>query len=429
MRELQTPAVSEELQSAVPLANDDTSQTDALKARILQQLEYYFGDVNLVQDTFLLNAIAADPNGWVPLETLIKFNRLRQLTADFNLIADSASRSTFLLEVSPDRHSIRRKVQLRPLHKPLNKTIYAKGFPVDCKNILDEVRRFFSPYGDVGYIKLRRDDAGRFKGSVFVDFEDEKTAEQVARLSLTYDDSPMTLMLKEEYIKMKVEEHTQKDGVEPAKRDQAAPVTQLHYLPEYDWTSSSPASTSTRFEPYPRDTGNRSHERTEDALVVFEGVGPLTLLEDIKAFFNSHDTVRYVEWSLHQPKGIVLFKFPFCASRLISKIGATAIDPGIGGALTTVRIPTQSEEDAFWDGFSRGRAHRSRDGQGGAGRGSGRGGARGNGRGNAWGNGRGNGRGGGRGSSRGHRPRGGDGSMRGGKVINGGPPKVTSATQ
>ena len=66
------------------------------------------------RDKFLKEQIKLD-EGWVPLETMIKFNRLNRLTTDFNVIVQALSKSKAkLMEVSADKTKIRRSPS-RPL--------------------------------------------------------------------------------------------------------------------------------------------------------------------------------------------------------------------------------------------------------------------------------------------------------------------------
>ena len=46
-------------------------------------MEYYFGNKNYYQDKFLLNhAKTAKKQGYIPISTLLTFNRLKALTLD-----------------------------------------------------------------------------------------------------------------------------------------------------------------------------------------------------------------------------------------------------------------------------------------------------------------------------------------------------------
>ncbi|KAI9012018.1 hypothetical protein CLU79DRAFT_722393 [Phycomyces nitens] len=77
---------------------------DTLKTYILQQIEYYFSIDNLCRDIFLRSQM--DAQGYVDLQLLANFNRVKGLTTDMALIRESIQSST-LLDVSSDK--IRRK--------------------------------------------------------------------------------------------------------------------------------------------------------------------------------------------------------------------------------------------------------------------------------------------------------------------------------
>ena len=51
-----------------------------LAHKIIRQLEFYFGDSNIVRDKFLLEEIQKNDEGWVPMEILLKFKRLASLS-------------------------------------------------------------------------------------------------------------------------------------------------------------------------------------------------------------------------------------------------------------------------------------------------------------------------------------------------------------
>ena len=88
--------------------NGDNEKMAALEAKICHQIEYYFGDFNLPWDKFLKEQIKLD-EGWVPLEIMIKFNRLNRWTTDFNVIVEALSKSKAeLMEISEDKTKIRR---------------------------------------------------------------------------------------------------------------------------------------------------------------------------------------------------------------------------------------------------------------------------------------------------------------------------------
>ena len=59
------------------------------KAATLKQIEFYFADANLPFDKFLFTLTRKDPEGWVPIETLASFKRMRPMREVLNTQAVS----------------------------------------------------------------------------------------------------------------------------------------------------------------------------------------------------------------------------------------------------------------------------------------------------------------------------------------------------
>ncbi|KAG2698284.1 hypothetical protein I3760_07G144200 [Carya illinoinensis] len=72
----------------------------SLSTLIVNQIEYYFSDENLVKDDFLRSNM--DDQGWVLISLIASFRRVKILTADINFILDSLKAST-LVEVQDDK--------------------------------------------------------------------------------------------------------------------------------------------------------------------------------------------------------------------------------------------------------------------------------------------------------------------------------------
>ncbi|KAI4316970.1 hypothetical protein L6164_024890 [Bauhinia variegata] len=67
---------------------------------ILNQIEYYFSDGNLVKDEFLRSNM--DEQGWVPITLIANFPRVKNLTSNIQLILDSLRTST-VVEMQGDK--------------------------------------------------------------------------------------------------------------------------------------------------------------------------------------------------------------------------------------------------------------------------------------------------------------------------------------
>ncbi|KAJ8762215.1 hypothetical protein K2173_007371 [Erythroxylum novogranatense] len=71
-----------------------------LQVMLVNQIEYYFSDANLVRDEFLKSNM--DEQGWVPITLIADFNRVKRMTVDLQLILESLRTST-VLEVEEDK--------------------------------------------------------------------------------------------------------------------------------------------------------------------------------------------------------------------------------------------------------------------------------------------------------------------------------------
>lgn len=201
---------------------DQENKTDEINnktKKIRKQVEYYFSDVNLLRDKFMQEELKND-EGWIPIQTLLKFNRLLTLTNDDATVA-SAVESSDLLEVFEDKSKIRR-VLSKPIPKLndefkreiMKRTAYVKNFPLDEK--LDNILAFFENF-DVENIIMRnkhekKPKGYKFKGSCFITFPTvEKCKEFVELEKLPYKDvDNLIRKFENDYIEEKREEIAKK---------------------------------------------------------------------------------------------------------------------------------------------------------------------------------------------------------------------------
>ncbi|XP_058058381.1 la protein homolog [Anopheles bellator] len=227
MTESETKTTGEE----VP-AKSDPVEFSPNEAAIIRQLEYYFGDANLLKDKFLKEQIKLD-DGWVPLDVLLTFKRLKALSEDKKVIADAIEKSTEgLVEVSEDREKLRRHPE-RPIpeldeetRKELyTRTVYVKGFaPQDGTN-MNELVEFFQPYEKVTNIVMRKyhDKPTKkylFKGSVFVTFVSTEQCEKFLAIDkLTYKGKELIRKMQNDYFVAKQAENKERaEKIEQRKR-------------------------------------------------------------------------------------------------------------------------------------------------------------------------------------------------------------------
>ncbi|KAL4216975.1 hypothetical protein ACF0H5_023432 [Mactra antiquata] len=218
---------SENNESATKTETKEVNPADVEK-QVIRQMEHYFGDYNLPKDRFLLEQIKLD-DGWVPLETMLKFNRLKQICDSQEKIAEYLRKSTAgLLEVSEDGTKVRRNPE-RPLPENTEerkkeiatRTIYAKVFPLDAT--LDELRDYFEIFGEVDVVVMRKDIHKKFKGSVFVTYRNVDSVKKFLEPeTMKYKEVELEKrMMRDDYTEMKDELRKQLKEEKQKKKTQA----------------------------------------------------------------------------------------------------------------------------------------------------------------------------------------------------------------
>jgi len=193
----------------------------------------YFGDFNLPRDKFLQELIKSD-EGWVTMETMLKFKRLSDLSKDTSAIVAALKKSTTgLIVVADDGLKIRRDPQI-PLPENTEesrklleaRTVYAKGFDKD-NTVLDDLLDYYNENNpDVVSIQMRnwaekkgKEKVWKFKGSVFITFKTEEAAKAFVEKEETYKDVPLIKKFQKTYFEEKTVENEKRRG-KHGKKDQ-----------------------------------------------------------------------------------------------------------------------------------------------------------------------------------------------------------------
>ncbi|KAG8432415.1 hypothetical protein GDO86_016894 [Hymenochirus boettgeri] len=273
--------------------NGDKVQTSDLHTKICEQIEYYFGDHNLPRDRFLKQQITLD-DGWVPLETMIKFNRLSKLTTDFPTIIEALKKSkTGLLEISEEESKIRRS-PAKPLpeinedykNSIQKRSVYIKGFPIDAS--LDDIKAWLENKGSVENIHMRKTFQKAFKGSIFIVFNTDEAAKKfLEEKSYKYKDTEMIVLAREEYFAKKNEQRKQHKSDVKAKSRQDKEEAQKQA----------------------EEAEKKSLEEKIGCLLKFSGdLDDKTSREDVHALFQSHGEIEWIDFSRGSKEGTVLFR-------------------------------------------------------------------------------------------------------------------------
>lgn len=216
---------SVEATAAAPTTGAAAEVSPELKAKVKRQVEFYFSDSNFRKDTFLRGKAAEDPDGYVSIDVLLTFNRLKSLTTDPEVIVSALSDSA-TLDVNAEKKAIRR---VNPLPEEDNSddcTIYVKA-PFPINTTIDGVTEWASAAGKVVRVVLRRakNKEKSFKGSVFIEFastEDAKKAlDAIKSGELKFEDRQvMSAEPIESYYERKREERNERQKAKQAAKAQ-----------------------------------------------------------------------------------------------------------------------------------------------------------------------------------------------------------------
>ncbi|XP_017885645.1 la protein homolog [Ceratina calcarata] len=220
-------AVDGHVKTEKPVAKDgeDAAKKPAeepsaeLLEKIKNQIEFYFGDVNMHRDKFLIEQTKLD-NGWVPMSVMLTFKMLASMSKDADVIL-KAIESSDLMEVSEDKKKIRRSpnhplpVYNEEYRKAQEaKTAYVKGFPLQDTNI-EKLKAFFKDFEPFENIVMRKyqdkDKKLQFKGSIFVQFKTLEDAKAfMARESVKYGDTELIKKWSVDYTLEKAQEREER---------------------------------------------------------------------------------------------------------------------------------------------------------------------------------------------------------------------------
>lgn len=362
-------------ESAAPVAVDTSPPTD-LESKVIRQIEYYFGDHNLKLDKFLHHAVKEN-DGWIPLETLVKFNRLKSFTQDFEVICTALVKSpNKLMEVHDDRKHIRRSPdqplpedneERRDLLK--SKTVYLKGFPASCT--LDELLEFFKEFGEVENIMMRRLANKKFKGSVFALFKKKEEFDAfLTREKVLFKEAELKVETKDAYLKRKQLERQQQKEERKRKREELAPSAKKTKAEGEEDGKDGEEGKSDEIPKY-----------EEGCILYLKGFKDNTSREDIKEVFDSFAKIAWVDFKRGDAEAWVRFETPDAESSLEkarAKNAECKIEIPDGNEITGT-VLTGDEEAAFWKKVHESReqmrlkSHARRSGQNSRGRGRGRG--------------------------------------------------------
>ena len=302
-----------------------TTLTDT-EAKIIRQIEYYFGDFNLSRDKFLKDTIKAD-EGWVSMETMLKFQRLSKISSDAKEILASLKKSeSGLMEVDEENAKIRRRPTVPlPEDEEVKKeqarmTVYVKGFEKE-KTTLDDLLDFFSKFDNVINVFKRtwldkKSKDRNFKGSVFVTFKDRESAEKFMAVESVKNPEGAELVRKwqEDYNEEKKNEFEEKKKKIHEHKAGAKKVKEAVEKSGDDNESEAKKE--------------EENNLPKGAVLKLEDLNETTTREMLretleKEFGVTHTDIAFIYYSKGEPAASLRFKEENAAKNLATKIEAS----------------------------------------------------------------------------------------------------------
>lgn len=180
------------------------------------QIHFYFSDSNLPTDKFLSDLTGLEENKPVPLKTICSFKRMRRFQPYSAVVAAMKESKDLVVEGEEGAETIQRKKAFDPARRTKidERSVYVKGFGAEDSSTQFDIEAFFAKIGETNSVRLRRGDDGGFKGSVFVEFADQETADKFMALDPKpqWKDHDVLILRKLEYVQQKNEKIRNGDG-------------------------------------------------------------------------------------------------------------------------------------------------------------------------------------------------------------------------
>eukprot|EP00177_Eucheuma_denticulatum_P002697 GFKZ01004845.1.p1 GENE.GFKZ01004845.1~~GFKZ01004845.1.p1 ORF type:complete len:384 (+),score=82.74 GFKZ01004845.1:199-1350(+) len=334
------------------------AQSDKDLSAIRRQLEFYFSDSNLPRDKFLRAKTEENEEGFVDIEVLLTFSRLKSLSASATSIAAAVADST-LLALNSDSTRIRRTTPLPSESLFTTRAVFAKGWVPDSDPpSIDELTALFNPSGKVLSVRVRKwwgeDGNKHFKGSIFVEMESPEAADRV--VAEQYEIQVPTesgQMVKKPLLLMAFDEYSEKkkaESRERAARLKKAQKARGHKRKREDTdapkTEEKIQCNGSDGPPEAQPASAADGEIGKGLILRFEGFGPDVSREDIREAFEPHGVISYVDFQRGDSEGYIRFE-----TESFTKAAAKAMKEEkvqFGGKDPTFTILEGEAEEAYW---------------------------------------------------------------------------------
>ena len=345
---------------------------DVIKA-VAERLQFFFSDANVRTDTFMRKELlrGQGKSGHVPIETLLKFNSIKQHTTDAAVVSAAAKTLSDTLVLADDEKSIARvkPFTMKMMDDNIPLSLYVSNIPTTeddkyAPDTMKTVRSLFEPYGKVTLVKLRfkraeaDGDAASGKkyvaaGGAFVEFatknELEKASEEVltkkdgqaveAKKKLTIGNNTVEVVTMKEWIddKKKKKEQDSNKQESPKKRgreEKEEPKEAVFEEFKIDWKPGCVIRIKGLAESCDR-------EAIRDAVAKALGMTDKEL----------KDIGMYADFSRGQTEGAIRFNEPLGSiGDLVAKLASGEIEIA-GAKVESASLLEGDEESKYWAEF------------------------------------------------------------------------------
>lgn len=129
---------------------------DEMCDKIIEQVEFYFSNDNILKDAFLLKHVRRNKEGFVSLKLVSSFKRVRQLVKDWRVVGYAIKKRSQRIELNDLGTKIRRLEPL-PVYDETtpSRTVVATDLPISRMTI-ERVFDLFSKCGEIALVRILR---------------------------------------------------------------------------------------------------------------------------------------------------------------------------------------------------------------------------------------------------------------------------------
>lgn len=323
--------------------------------KVLKQVEFYFSDSNYPKDRYLRAQAALDEQGFVSLEKIAAFSRMKQIGAtDVKKIAEVLRKSE-LLVVNEEGTMVKRKTPVPVFDKAYsNRILFMKGWPLTIT--IEDIEEAITSAGKgkVLSVRIRKNPDKTPKNSALVEFETEDQAKALlAEGTFKYKDTDISSMktktewLEERKKKKKEQKNEGKaNGNESKKRKKESTEEGEDEEEEEEEEKKKGTKEEEEEEKKEKKEEGEKSKKKDGSIIHFKNViSDQITREIIKGFFETHGPVKYVDFRKGDVSGYVRMTTED-AKKAVEEIQTKKLE--LQGRLLELKILEGEEEKAYW---------------------------------------------------------------------------------